>query len=86
MTDSAVASPVADVNGDGYADAAIGAPANDITSLTDPGTAWVVRGTAHGLTPRGTVSTAGGGTVGLPALVNRTRGPVVAGSLDSQVA
>ncbi|MFD4605183.1 FG-GAP repeat protein [Streptomyces sp. NPDC058464] len=47
---------VADVNGDGYADAAIGAPANDINSLTDPGTAWVVRGTARGLTPRGLVS------------------------------
>ncbi|MGW7424645.1 FG-GAP repeat protein [Streptomyces sp. NPDC054813] len=47
---------VADVNGDGYADAAIGAPANDINSLTDPGTAWVVRGTTHGLTPRGLVS------------------------------
>ncbi|MFG2957817.1 FG-GAP and VCBS repeat-containing protein [Streptomyces sp. NPDC048291] len=47
---------VADVNGDGYADAAIGAPGNDINSLTDPGTAWVVRGTARGLTPRGLVS------------------------------
>ncbi|MER5524856.1 esterase [Streptomyces sp. NPDC002677] len=47
---------VADVNGDGYADAAIGAPGNDINSLTDPGTAWVVRGTANGLTPRGLVS------------------------------
>ncbi|MFJ2645944.1 FG-GAP repeat protein [Streptomyces sp. NPDC087420] len=44
---------VGDVNGDGYADAAIGAPANDINSLTDPGTAWVMRGTANGLTPRG---------------------------------
>ncbi|MGP4086030.1 hypothetical protein [Streptomyces sp. KR55] len=44
---------VGDVNGDGYADAAIGAPANDISSLTDPGTVWVLRGTTHGLTPRG---------------------------------
>ncbi|MEV7678000.1 esterase [Streptomyces sp. NPDC088341] len=43
---------VGDVNGDGYADAAISAPANDIKSLTDPGTVWVMRGTSRGLTPR----------------------------------
>ncbi|MFF4901380.1 FG-GAP repeat protein [Streptomyces sp. NPDC001068] len=47
---------VADVNGDGYADAAIGAPGNDINSLTDPGTAWVMRGSAGGLTPRSLAS------------------------------
>ncbi|MFJ1595912.1 FG-GAP repeat protein [Streptomyces sp. NPDC088261] len=47
---------VGDVNGDGYADAAIGAPANDINNLTDPGTVWVMRGTANGLTPRGLAS------------------------------
>ncbi|WP_327235691.1 integrin alpha [Streptomyces sp. NBC_01317] len=47
---------VGDVNGDGYADAAISAPANDINSLTDPGTVWVMRGTANGLTPRGLAS------------------------------
>ncbi len=47
---------VGDVNGDGYADAVISAPANDINSLTDPGTVWVMRGTANGLTPRGLAS------------------------------
>ncbi|MGP4011663.1 FG-GAP repeat protein [Streptomyces sp. 4N124] len=47
---------VADVNGDGYADAALGAPANDINTLTDPGTVWVMRGSAGGLTPRGLTS------------------------------
>ncbi|WP_079124968.1 FG-GAP-like repeat-containing protein [Streptomyces lushanensis] len=47
---------VGDVNGDGYADAAFGAPANDINSLTDPGTVWVMRGTAQGLAPRNLLS------------------------------
>lgn len=47
---------VADVNGDGYADAALGAPANDINTLTDPGTVWVMRGSPGGLTPRGLAS------------------------------
>ncbi|MEV6166841.1 FG-GAP repeat protein [Streptomyces sp. NPDC051954] len=47
---------VADVNGDGYADAALSAPANDINSLTDPGTVWVMRGASGGLTPRGLAS------------------------------
>ncbi|MFD3457410.1 FG-GAP-like repeat-containing protein [Streptomyces sp. NPDC058691] len=41
---------VGDINGDGYADAAIGAPGNDIGKATDAGTVWVFRGSAAGLT------------------------------------
>ncbi|MFE4831771.1 hypothetical protein [Streptomyces sp. NPDC056672] len=43
---------VGDIDNYGYADAASSAPANDVKSLTDPGTVWVMRGTSRGLTPR----------------------------------
>ncbi|MCX4774365.1 FG-GAP repeat protein [Streptomyces sp. NBC_01285] len=41
---------VADVNGDGYADVAIGAPGEDIYDVADAGAVWVLRGSADGLT------------------------------------
>ncbi|MGW1802697.1 FG-GAP repeat protein [Streptomyces sp. NPDC001984] len=43
---------VGDINGDGYADAAIGAPGNRVHA-EDAGTVWVMRGTATGLTTTG---------------------------------
>jgi hypothetical protein len=44
---------VGDINGDGYADATIGAPGNDVDGATDAGTVWVMRGSATGLTTTG---------------------------------
>ncbi|MGW0632301.1 FG-GAP repeat protein [Streptomyces sp. NPDC002758] len=44
---------VGDINGDGYADAAIAAPGNDIGTATDAGTVWIFRGSATGLTTKG---------------------------------
>lgn len=44
---------VADTNGDGYADVAIGAPGEDIFDVVDAGAVWVLRGTAEGLTATG---------------------------------
>ncbi|WP_409474519.1 FG-GAP repeat protein [Streptomyces sp. HC307] len=44
---------VGDINGDGYADATISAPGNDIDAATDAGTGWVMQGTTTGLTTRG---------------------------------
>ncbi|MFC4506096.1 MULTISPECIES: FG-GAP and VCBS repeat-containing protein [Streptomyces] len=43
---------VGDVNGDGYADAAIGAPGNNVRT-NDAGTVWIMRGSATGLTSNG---------------------------------
>ncbi|MFD3452367.1 FG-GAP repeat protein [Streptomyces sp. NPDC058691] len=42
-----------DIDGDGYLDAAVGAPGNDIGKATDAGTIWVFRGSATGLTTKG---------------------------------
>ncbi|WP_406447974.1 FG-GAP repeat protein [Streptomyces sp. NBC_00876] len=47
---------VADTNGDGYADVAIGAPGEDIYSVADAGAVWVLRGAADGLTADGAAS------------------------------
>lgn len=47
---------VADTNGDGYADVAIGAPGEDIGTVADAGAVWVLRGAAGGLTATGAAS------------------------------
>lgn len=47
---------VADTNGDGYADVAVGAPGEDIGTVADAGAVWVLRGTAGGLTATGAAS------------------------------
>ncbi|GGT66211.1 MULTISPECIES: FG-GAP repeat protein [Streptomyces] len=44
---------VADTNGDGYADVAIGAPGEDIGSVADAGTVTLLRGTPAGATGSG---------------------------------
>ncbi|MEU8679246.1 FG-GAP repeat protein [Streptomyces sp. NPDC048560] len=44
---------VADTDGDGYADVAIGAAGEDIGTLADAGAVWVLRGAAGGLTATG---------------------------------
>ncbi|MFF3336613.1 FG-GAP repeat protein [Streptomyces sp. NPDC002888] len=47
---------VADVNGDGYADVAVGAPGEDVGSEADAGAVWLLRGSAGGLTATGSQS------------------------------
>ncbi|MFI6728892.1 FG-GAP repeat protein [Streptomyces atratus] len=47
---------VADTDGDGYADVAIGASGEDIGTVADAGAVWVLRGTAGGLTATGAKS------------------------------
>ncbi|WP_328399052.1 FG-GAP repeat protein [Streptomyces sp. NBC_00390] len=47
---------VADTNGDGYADVAIGAAGEDIGTVADAGAVWVLRGAAGGLTATGAKS------------------------------
>ncbi|MFJ2093981.1 esterase [Streptomyces sp. NPDC087901] len=47
---------VADTDGDGYADVAIGAPGEDIGTVADAGAVWVLRGAAGGLTATGAAS------------------------------
>ncbi|MEW2398968.1 esterase [Streptomyces sp. NPDC046862] len=47
---------VADTNGDGYADVAIGASGEDIGTVADAGAVWVLRGSAAGLTATGAKS------------------------------
>ena len=44
---------VADTDGDGYADVAIGAAGEDIGTVADAGAVWVLRGSAGGLTATG---------------------------------
>ncbi|MFE0105323.1 esterase [Streptomyces sp. NPDC059009] len=47
---------VADTDGDGYADVAIGAPGEDIGTVADAGAVWVLRGSGSGLTSKGAKS------------------------------
>lgn len=47
---------VADTDGDGYADVAVGAPGEDIGTVADAGAVWVLRGAADGLTATGAAS------------------------------
>ncbi|MEI5522281.1 esterase [Streptomyces brasiliscabiei] len=47
---------VADTDGDGYADVAIGASGEDIGTVADAGAVWVLRGSASGLTATGAKS------------------------------
>ncbi|QEV16720.1 integrin alpha [Streptomyces alboniger] len=47
---------VADTNGDGYADVAIGAPGEDIGTVADAGAVWVLRGSENGMTATGATS------------------------------
>jgi hypothetical protein len=47
---------VADTDGDGYADVAIGAAGEDIGTVQDAGAVWVLRGSASGLTSSGAKS------------------------------
>ncbi|WP_285569060.1 FG-GAP repeat protein [Streptomyces sp. RTGN2] len=47
---------VADTDGDGYPDVAVGAPGEDIGTVADAGAVWVLRGTAGGLTATGAAS------------------------------
>ncbi|MFD0310323.1 esterase [Streptomyces sp. NPDC127119] len=47
---------VADTDGDGYADVAIGAAGEDIGTVADAGAVWVLRGTSTGLTATGAKS------------------------------
>ncbi|MEV0185291.1 FG-GAP repeat protein [Streptomyces sp. NPDC050625] len=41
---------VADVNGDGFADVAVGAPGEDVGTVADAGAVWLLRGSREGLT------------------------------------
>ncbi|KMS85321.1 esterase [Streptomyces regensis] len=47
---------VADVNGDGHADVAVGAPGEDIGTVADAGAVWLLRGSRTGLTGSGAQS------------------------------
>jgi hypothetical protein len=47
---------VGDVDGDGYADLAVGAPGEDVGTVADAGAVWLLRGSADGLTAMGAQS------------------------------
>ncbi|MFJ9246895.1 esterase [Streptomyces sp. NPDC101776] len=47
---------VGDVNGDGYADVAVGAPGEDIGTVQDAGAVWLLRGSRTGVTATGAQS------------------------------
>ncbi len=47
---------VSDVDGDGYADVAVGAPGEDIGTVADAGAVWLLRGSAEGVTATGAQS------------------------------
>ncbi|MET9827965.1 FG-GAP repeat protein [Streptomyces sp. NPDC006385] len=47
---------LADVDGDGYDDLAVGAPGEDIGTVSDAGAVWLLRGSAAGLTAAGAKS------------------------------
>ncbi|MER7969741.1 esterase [Streptomyces sp. NPDC096080] len=61
---------LADVDGDGFADLAVGVPGEDIGTVRDAGCVTVLRGTAHGLTATGAVSF-NQGTANVPGTVER---------------
>ncbi|TLS48010.1 esterase [Streptomyces montanus] len=47
---------IGDVDGDGYADVAVGAPGEDIGTVADAGAVWLLRGSADGVTTTGAQS------------------------------
>ncbi|GAA3802818.1 FG-GAP-like repeat-containing protein [Streptomyces phyllanthi] len=47
---------IADTNGDGYADVAVGAAGEDIGTVADAGAVWVLRGSADGISETGAKS------------------------------
>jgi hypothetical protein len=47
---------VADVDGDGRADVAVGAPGEDVGTVRDAGAVWLLRGSGTGLTGTGALS------------------------------
>ncbi|MGW6269598.1 FG-GAP and VCBS repeat-containing protein [Streptomyces sp. NPDC055060] len=47
---------VGDVDGDGHADVAVGAPGEDVGTVRDAGAVWLLRGTGEGLTGAGAQS------------------------------
>ncbi|MFG2647863.1 FG-GAP and VCBS repeat-containing protein [Streptomyces sp. NPDC048436] len=47
---------VDDVDGDGYADVAVGAPGEDVGSVRDAGAVWLLRGSGEGVTGAGAQS------------------------------
>ena len=58
-----IATAVGDVNGDGYADVAVGSPESDVSfpdGGNDNGAVYVFRGTSKGLTTKGSVRFSGG--------------------------
>ncbi|MFD7701709.1 FG-GAP repeat protein [Streptomyces caelestis] len=61
---------LSDVDGDGYADLAVGAPGEDVGTVTDAGGVWVLRGSASGLTTTG-VKSYNQDSAGLPGAVEQ---------------
>ncbi|MBT2420429.1 FG-GAP repeat protein [Streptomyces sp. ISL-22] len=61
---------LADVDGDGYDDLAVGAPGEDIGAVADAGAVWLLRGSAAGLTAAGAKSF-DQNSAGVPGTVER---------------
>jgi hypothetical protein len=61
---------LADVDGDGYADLAVGAPGEDIGTVADAGAVWLLRGSAGGLTAAG-VKSFNQNSAGVPGTAER---------------
>ncbi|NJP99370.1 FG-GAP-like repeat-containing protein [Streptomyces zingiberis] len=62
---------LADTNGDGYADLAVGAPGEDIGTVVDAGAVWVFRGSAGGLTTTG-IRDVNQDTAGVPGVAEKS--------------